>query len=73
MTSMVMLRTLRRPGDSADDYVWTGDVEGIDAGGGHRLVRRARRPACSRRSTFELIAGGHSNLTFGVTDAAGGD
>ena len=30
----------------------------------------AHVPRPGRRSTFDLIAGGHSNLTYGVTDAA---
>ena len=49
-------------------------IEGIDVARGHRAgstEQRRRRP--SRRSRFELIAGGRSNLTFRVTDAAGGD
>ena len=35
------------------------------------MARRQHRRACRRRSPFELIAGGRSNLTFRATDAKG--
>ena len=36
-----------------------------------RLDGATRRRVRRRRSTFSLIAGGHSNLTYGAVDAAG--
>ena len=51
-------------------------MEGHDRGHrrrpGHRVVRRARPDGVKPPLTFDLIAGGHSNLTFGVRDEADG-
>jgi aminoglycoside phosphotransferase (APT) family kinase protein len=48
----------------------TTPVEGIDAEGVTAWIAE-RVPALDRPLAFDLIAGGHSNLTYRVTDAAG--
>jgi aminoglycoside phosphotransferase (APT) family kinase protein len=47
-----------------------GTVDGIDAANVTRWIAE-RVPAIEPPLTFDLIAGGHSNLTYRVTDAAG--
>ena len=46
-------------------------TEGIDTERVTAWFADARPAGRRRRSRFDLIAGGHSNLTFGVTDTAG--
>ncbi|MDE0804999.1 MAG: phosphotransferase, partial [Acidimicrobiales bacterium] len=47
-----------------------GDVQGIDQDAVEEWYR-ANVAGTEAPLSFDLIAGGHSNLTFGVTDAAG--
>ena len=49
----------------------TDSIKGVDVEPVTAWFEAQRRRAPRGPLTFDLIAGGHSNLTFGVTDAAG--